>query len=138
MDHVSYLQNDSESARRAVVNSGIPPAVGGINLNDAVLAGPFRLLAKQRLLLEHDRPVSLGSRALDILIALTKRPGEVVTKRELLAIVWPDTIVVENNLTVNIAALRRVLRDGQNGNRYIVNIPGRGYSFVAPVELSTN
>lgn len=80
--------------------------------------------------------MNIGSRALDILIALITRPGELVTKRELMSIVWPDTVVVQANLTVNIVALRRALRDGQNGNRYIPNIPGRGYSFVAPVEFA--
>jgi Cdc6-like AAA superfamily ATPase len=50
--------------------------------------------------------------------------------------VWPDTVVVEANLNVNIAALRRALRDGQQGNRYLVTIPGRGYRFVASVTFS--
>jgi hypothetical protein len=68
--------------------------------------------------------VNIGSRALDILIALITRPGELVTKRELMSIVWPDTVVVEANLTVNIVALRRALRDGQNGNRYVQIFPG--------------
>jgi DNA-binding winged helix-turn-helix (wHTH) protein len=99
----------------------------------AVWFGPFRLLAGQRLLLEGDRPVRLGSRAMDILIALAERPGELVSKRGLMAAVWPETTVVEANLTVHVAALRRAISDGQGGNRYIVNIPGRGYRFVAPV-----
>ena len=99
----------------------------------AISFGPFRLLAGQRLLLEGDRPVRLGSRAFDILIALVERPGEMLTKRELMAVVWPETVVVEANLTVHVAALRRALGDGQAGNRYIVNIPGRGYRFVSPV-----
>ncbi len=98
--------------------------------------GPFRLLAAQRLLLEGGRSVRLGSRALDILIALAARPSELVSKRELMATVWPDTIVVEANLTVHVAALRRALGDGQADNRYIVNIPGRGYRFVAPVRFA--
>ncbi len=102
----------------------------------AISFEPFRLFVTRRLLLEGDRPVRLGSRALDILIALVKRPGELVTKRELMGIVWPDTIVVEANLTVHVTALRRALGDGQAGNRYIVNIPGRGYRFVAPVKLA--
>jgi len=50
--------------------------------------------------------------------------------------VWPDTVVVEANLNVNIAALRRALGDGQDGNRYLVTIPGRGYRFVASVTFS--
>ena len=99
----------------------------------AISFGPFRLLAGQRLLLEGDRPVRLGSRAMDILIALAERPGELVSKQELMAVVWPETIVVEANLTVHVAALRRALNDGQAGNRYIVNVPGRGYRFVTPV-----
>ena len=97
--------------------------------------GPFRLLPTQRLLLEDGKPLRLGSRALDILIALVERPGELVSKRELIARVWPDTVVIEANLTVHVAALRRVLGDVHGGNRYLVNIPGRGYRFVAPVEV---
>lgn len=98
--------------------------------------GPFRLLPSQRLLLEGDKPVRLGSRALDILIALVGRTGELVSKRELMAVVWPDTIVVDSNLKVHVAALRRALCDGQAGNRYIVNIPGRGYTFVSRVTFA--
>jgi DNA-binding winged helix-turn-helix (wHTH) protein len=93
--------------------------------------GPFRLLPAQFLLLEGDKPVSLGSRALEILIALLERPGELVTKEELMARVWPDVFVDPANLTVHISALRRALRDGRGGNRFIINIPGRGYRFVA-------
>ncbi len=96
--------------------------------------GSFRVLTGQRLLLAGDQPVRLGSRALDILLALLERPGELIGKHELLARVWPDMAVVEDNLTVHIAALRRVLGDGIGAARYIVNTPGRGYRFVAPVE----
>jgi DNA-binding winged helix-turn-helix (wHTH) protein len=95
--------------------------------------GPFRLLPSQFLMLEDDKPVSLGSRALEILIVLLERPGELVSKRDLMARVWPNVFVEPANLTVHISALRRALRDGQNGNRFIINIPGRGYSFVAEV-----
>jgi DNA-binding winged helix-turn-helix (wHTH) protein len=98
--------------------------------------GPFRLFPKQRLLFEDRNPVRLGSRALDILIALVERSGELLSKSELIARVWPNLFVVEANLTVHVAALRRALRDGQDGSRYLVNIPGRGYRFVAPVEVS--
>ena len=96
----------------------------------AVSFGPFRLLPQQRLLLESDKPVRLGSRALDILIALVERPGEVVGKDELMARVWPNTHVDEGNLKFQIGALRRALG---GGNRYLANVPGRGYSFTAPV-----
>src|SRR5262249_32969037 len=92
--------------------------------------GPFRLLPTQRLLLEGDKPVRLGSRALDILVALVERAGEVVNKNELIARAWPGTFVDESNLKFQVGALRRRLG---SGNRYLVIIPGGGYSFVAPV-----
>jgi DNA-binding winged helix-turn-helix (wHTH) protein len=97
--------------------------------------GPFRLLPGQFLLLEGDEPVRLGSRALEILIVLLERPGELVSKQELMGRVWPETFVEPANLTVHISALRRTLRDGRDGNRFIINVPGRGYSFVGLVEL---
>src|SRR5471030_3550125 len=95
--------------------------------------GPFRLLASQRLLLEGDRPVRLGSRAFDILVALLEHPGEVVDKEHLIARAWPQTFVEEANLKIQMSALRRALGDGQRGNRYILTVPGRGYNFVAAV-----
>ena len=95
--------------------------------------GPFRLLPTQFLLLEGDKPVPLGSRALEILIVLLERPGELISKQELMDRVWPDVFVGLANLTVHISALRRTLRDGRDGNRFIINIPGRGYKFVASV-----
>jgi len=99
----------------------------------AVVFGPFRLLLAQRLLLEGEKPVRLGGRAMDILIALVERAGELVGKTELTTKVWPDTFVVEGNLKVNVAALRRALGDGQGGRRYIVTTTGQGYRFVAPI-----
>ena len=98
--------------------------------------GPFCLLPTQFLLLEGDRPVSLGSRALAILIALLERRGELVSKQDLTARVWPKLFVDPSNLTVHMSALRRALRDGRDGHRFIINIKGRGYRFVASVELS--
>ena len=98
--------------------------------------GPFRLLPTQFLLLEGDKAVPLGSRALEVLIVLLERPGELVSKQELMARVWPDTFVEPANLTVHMSALRRTLRDGHDGNRFIINVPGRGYSFVAPVAVA--
>jgi DNA-binding winged helix-turn-helix (wHTH) protein len=95
--------------------------------------GPFRLLPTQFLLLEGDKPVPLGSRALEILIVLLERPGELISKQELMARVWPNIFVEPANLTVHISALRRTLRDGRDRNRFIINIPGRGYKFVASV-----
>jgi predicted ATPase/DNA-binding winged helix-turn-helix (wHTH) protein len=103
--------------------------------HEQVLAfGPYRLHRSQKLLLNADRPVRIGSRAFNILAALVERAGEVVSKRELIAYVWPNSYVEENNLRVHVAALRKVLGDGRGGVRYIVNVSGRGYCFVAPVQ----
>lgn len=95
--------------------------------------GPFYLHAAERRLLRAGESVDIGSRALDILIALVERAGEVIGKKGLVARVWPDVIVEESSLRVHIAALRKALGDGVDGARYIANVPGRGYSFVAPV-----
>src|SRR5713226_7312754 len=99
----------------------------------AISFGPYRLLASQRLLLEGDQPVRLGSRAFDILAALVERAGEVVAKEQLIARAWPQTFVEESNLKIQMSALRRALGDGHGGNRYVIAVPGRGYNFVAPV-----
>jgi predicted ATPase/DNA-binding winged helix-turn-helix (wHTH) protein len=92
--------------------------------------GPFSLLPAQRLLLDGEAPVRVGGRALDILIALVERAGQVIDRDELIASVWTKVIVYEGSLRVHIAALRQALGDDGEGRRYIVNIPGRGYSFV--------
>ncbi|MHC8321075.1 ATP-binding protein [Pseudomonas sp. GB2N2] len=102
---------------------------------DAVLQfGPYAFHLQQRLILDGDRPLRMGGRALDILQVLVQRAGTVVSKDELIALVWPTSVVEEINLRVHIAALRRALGDGQDGRRYIVNIPQRGYSFIAAVQ----
>jgi DNA-binding winged helix-turn-helix (wHTH) protein len=98
--------------------------------------GPFCLFPTQLLLREGNTPVPLGSRALEILIALLERRGELVSKQDLMARVWPNVFVEPANLTVHMSALRRALRDGRDGHRFIVNIPGRGYRFVGSVDLS--
>ncbi|CAN5393160.1 winged helix-turn-helix domain-containing protein [soil metagenome] len=77
--------------------------------------------------------VQLGSRAFDILIALVSRPAEPVSKRDLLAQVWPDAIVDEGSLRFHVAGLRKALGDGKEGARYITTLAGRGYCFVARV-----
>jgi len=96
--------------------------------------GPFRFFPGRQLLLEGEAPVRLGSRALEILAALVERPGELVSRDELMARVWPNTVVEESNLKVNVAALRRALGEGQSTRRYIATVSGRGYRFVTPVE----
>jgi predicted ATPase/DNA-binding winged helix-turn-helix (wHTH) protein len=99
----------------------------------AILFGPYRLLAAERLMLEGDKPVRLGSRAFDILTTLVERAGKVVGKEELIARAWPNTSVEEANLKMQVSALRRALGQGQDNNRYVATIVGRGYNFVAPI-----
>jgi len=95
--------------------------------------GPFRLFPAQQLLLEGESPVRLGGRAWDLLLALVEQAGRVVTKEALSARLWPNIAVEEGTLRVHVAALRKALRDGQEGQRYIANIAGRGYAFVGEV-----
>jgi adenylate cyclase len=78
-------------------------------------------------------PVAIGSRGLDILGVLIARAGEVVSKDEIIAAVWPGTVVEDSNLTVQISVLRRVLESGRAPGSYIQTVPGRGYRFVAAV-----
>jgi len=100
---------------------------------EAFVFGAFRLLPAQRILLEDGKPVNLGSRALDVLVALVESTGNAIHKDKLIARTWPDTVVDEGALRVHVAGLRKALGDGRGGNLFIINIPGRGYSFVAPV-----
>jgi DNA-binding winged helix-turn-helix (wHTH) protein len=90
----------------------------------------FCLLPRERLLFYSGERLRIGDRALDVLIALVQRQGQIVLKSSLLEAVWPDLCVEENSLRVHILALRRILRDGQAGRRLIVTIVGRGYAFV--------
>jgi FixJ family two-component response regulator/DNA-binding winged helix-turn-helix (wHTH) protein len=91
----------------------------------------FQLVPASRTLSRDGRLVALGCRAFDILVALVERAGRVVSKAELVSIVWSDTHIDESALRVHIAALRKALGDGLSGNRFIVNVRGRGYAFVA-------
>src|SRR6202453_3227911 len=103
---------------------------------DVLSFGPFSLFAAERLLKKAEEPIPLGGRALDILIALAERAGEVVTHKELISTVWPDVTVEEANLRFQMAALRKALGDGQDGARYVSNVAGRGYCFVASITRS--
>lgn len=117
---------------KSVVKSMTRPA--GDAPEACVAFGPFRLYPVQRVLLEEGRPVRLGSRAFDILAALVGQAGATIPKSDLIARVWPDTIVEESNLRVHVAALRKALHDGADGRRYIASEAGHGYSFVAEVQ----
>ncbi len=99
--------------------------------------GPFTLLPNQHLLLKNGSRIVLGGRALDLLVALTERAGELVEKTELMARAWPRVIVEECNLRAQIVALRRVLVD-DTGFNYIVTVPGRGYRFVMPEDAASS
>jgi DNA-binding winged helix-turn-helix (wHTH) protein/TolB-like protein/Tfp pilus assembly protein PilF len=94
----------------------------------------FRLDAGRHLLLRDGQSVNLAPRAFNMLLALIRRRGEVLGKDELMRELWPDSVVEENNLTVIISALRKALGENPQQHRYIVTIPGRGYSFVAEVK----
>jgi DNA-binding winged helix-turn-helix (wHTH) protein len=94
--------------------------------------GPFRLLPVERRLEKDGRPLRVGSRALDLLIVLAERAGEIVPKHKLLEDVWRNVNVEESSLRFHIKNLRKVLGDNQRDARYVINVPGRGYCFVAP------
>jgi len=105
----------------------------GAGNKDVVSFGPFSLDPRRRLLLKDGAPIVVGARTLDTLMALVARPNEPISKRELMAVVWPDVTVDEGSLRVQIAALRKALGDGKGGARYITTLAGRGYCFVAPI-----
>src|SRR6478672_4630714 len=107
--------------------------MSGAAVHSKLRFGPFELSIGERVLRRDGHVLPLGGRALDILIYLADRPGEVIAKQELIDRVWSDVTVVEGSLRVHMAAIRKALGDGQFGNRYIANIKARGYSFVGTV-----
>ena len=103
-------------------NAALPPDQA---FERALSFGPFTLDPARKLLLDDGRAVRLGGRALDLLIALVDRAGELVSHDELFAQVWPSTVVEESSLRVHMSSLRKALGDGLNGRRYIASTPGR-------------
>src|SRR5260370_30089949 len=95
--------------------------------------GSLTLDGRCDLLLHGTEPVARGRRAIALLRALVARPGAVVSKDALIEAAWPGQEVEESNLTVQIAALRRVLAKVPGGERWIQTMPRRGYRFVGPV-----
>ncbi|HEX8890310.1 MAG TPA: winged helix-turn-helix domain-containing protein, partial [Pyrinomonadaceae bacterium] len=95
--------------------------------------GPFRLDASDHILSRGGDTVHLTDKVFNILLLLVQRGGHLVTKEELMQQVWPDIAVEENNLTVGISALRKVLGESRASARYIQTVQGRGYRFVANV-----
>jgi DNA-binding winged helix-turn-helix (wHTH) protein len=98
--------------------------------------GPFRLFPTRQLLLDGETPVRIGDRARDLLIALLEQPGHAVSKQALSARAWPNAFVEDVTLRAQVAALRKTLRDGQGGRRYIANVAGRGYAFVGEMSAA--
>jgi DNA-binding winged helix-turn-helix (wHTH) protein len=97
---------------------------------DAFKFGPYYLIPCRRVLLAGQVQIELGSRAFDILVLLVKRCGEIVSSREIFEHAWPDMIVEDSNIRVQISDLRRALSAHQ---RSIVTVRSRGYVFVVPV-----
>ena len=100
-------------------------------MNEAFLFGPYRLDPQSRLLQRSQVEISLGGRAFDVLTAMVERSGQVLSHRELMTIGWPNVVVEESSIRVQIAMLRRKLGCGRDGIRYIASVAGRGYCFVA-------
>lgn len=100
--------------------------------------GPFRLDPVEKVLYKDDVPVPLTPKSVETLLALVGRPGQVVSKEELLQLVWPDTFVEENNLAQHISMLRRVLGPAEDGRPLIETVPKRGYRFVGTVTESVS
>lgn len=93
----------------------------------------FQIDVTNRLLLRNGENVALAPKVFDLLLLLVERSGDVLGKEELMQLLWPDTFVEDNNLTVSMSALRKALGEGKDGVKFIETIPRRGYRFVAPV-----
>jgi DNA-binding winged helix-turn-helix (wHTH) protein len=102
-------------------------------VTEILLFGPFRLAPARRELTAHGVPLTIGQRAFDVLLTLVNRSGQLTTKDEIMAAVWPGIIVDDNTLQVHVSALRKVLGSTGEGDKYLVTVAGRGYRFVAPV-----
>ena len=110
-----------------------PPAQS----KETVSFGPFNLVPSERQLTKGGVRVELSARAYDILVTLSSRPNEVISKNDLIAQVWPGISVEEGSLRFHVAGLRKALGDGKDGARYISTSSGRGYSFVATISRSS-
>ena len=96
----------------------------------------FRVDATERLLFKENREVSLTPKVFDTLLVLLENSSHVLTKKELMEKVWPDSFVEENNLAQNISILRKALGEGKEGDQYIQTVPKRGYRFVGDVKTT--
>jgi predicted ATPase/DNA-binding winged helix-turn-helix (wHTH) protein len=103
------------------------------SLGRSISFGPFTLYPVGRVVERDGARLAMGSRALDILIVLTERAGELVSHKELTQRVWRSLVVTPGSLRVHVAGLRKALGDGEGKVQYIANVPGQGYCFVAPI-----
>src|ERR1700756_5441558 len=105
-------------------------------MQETIALGPFRVDISNKLLFHGREPIRLGQRSVALLLALVERPGVLVSKNALIEATWPNQAVEDNNLTVQIAALRRVLATVPGGDRWIETMPRRGYRFIGAVAAS--
>lgn len=100
--------------------------------------GPYRVDPEHRLLLRGQNPVPLSPKAFDLLLVLLERSGEVVSKDDLMNLLWPDTFVEESNLGQHVFQLRKALGERSQDRTYIITVPGRGYRFAKEVRPVAN
>lgn len=131
LGHRVPRQPEGESDTRDMTN-GSNQALSATG-DDIVVFGPFQLNRTRFELLNDGAPISVGSRAIAILIALTRSAGEILSNRRLLREVWQNTVVEESTVRVHVALLRKVLRDADPDNEYVQNVTGRGYRFIVPL-----
>ncbi|MCC2957566.1 transcriptional regulator [Massilia sp. IC2-477] len=103
----------------------------GMQLQGSYAFLDFELVPARRRLLKGELAVAIGDRAFDLLVLFASRPGEVLSSETLMRAVWPNSVVEEVNLRVQVAGLRRLL--GGEARPCIATVPGRGYCFTAPV-----
>ena len=106
----------------------------GLSRDSVIRFGRFRVVPRARQLLVDGRPLELGSRAFDLLMVLIRAPGVVLSKNEIMSRVWPDVVVEQNNLKVQVAALRKVLNQDRD---IIKTLHGRGYVFIGEVATAS-
>jgi len=111
------------------------PVTSDQRLRELYEFGPFRVDPDREVLLREGQQVPLTPKTFQILLVLVRHSKEVVTKDDLMQLVWPDTFVEEANLSRNIFMLRKALGETPQDHRYIVTVPGRGYRLAADVQL---
>src|SRR5262252_1275222 len=98
--------------------------------NEEISFGRFRLDLRRPELRRDGQPVRIHRRALGILRALAEAKGEIVSKDELMARLWPGRVVEEGNLHIHVSALRKSLGEHGEGHNFVVTVPGRGYRLA--------